>query len=959
MLRRLSVRGKILAALAVPILALFVAAVVLSIQAISDSQDAGTGGLTSTRALLTIGVAAVVIVLSIVIAVVVAKSIVTPLRRLTGAAERVRDQLPVLVQQVAVPGQSPSINIQRIPVESSDEVGHLATAFNDVNAMTLGVASEQAALRGSIAEMFVNVARRDQVLLNRQLTFLDELERAEEDPNALSNLFRLDHLATRMRRNAESLLVLAGIDSGRRVRQPMPASDVVRTASSEIELFDRVRLRLTVDPLMLGHNALMAAHLLAELLENATMFSEPHTPVEVTTSHEGDFVQIKVRDHGLGMSPEELADVNRRVTSRSATDVVGSQRLGLYVVARLAERLSARVSFMNGPDGVGTEAVVDLPLVLFVPDSSIPLPDRSTPVTEGGPMIGVPGFENGYSPVEYDEETVLTPRTGAVPLVPMPLEEQAPTVREVDIAALTDGTTGTGMPRRRSRGMDSETPAPASGFAAPAETGAIVLPPLATPSFPLDMPGSDDTWAPPAEIATGGALPSRHRTETSEVPLTAEPTEAPVLDVNTRAALFSNFRPMDALESADVGNPVALGAAPAVSASDVSGVGYTDEGTWTPQMVVDTPAPPAHGTDQTQPMQQVPDDATVRSSGANTELPAFDDLMTDLPTRREMRDAPATRKRGRFGRKRDGEDSEGDFSDLTPAAGVPGILAMPEGVPGYGDPGYREPGYGEPGYDEPGLSSYSGQELPDDETQLSAYMPSAPVESAYRPQAYAEPDNATSYLEPNAPATYQGDQTTLPERAPMYGLPDEATVHLERERERPVLPTEPPTVTQEYNYLSSQVLAAPLGDRGQLPSEGDAYGPPSPLQRRPLPEPLEPLDPGYISDSVEAHSEWVASAVLRDEVTALLHSGADYVAARDAGDLYEPVHHETGPGLTRRARVERDGYVDRFTARIERDPEQLRARLAAFQSATARGRAEVEDGRGNNDHVPDSAPQAR
>src|SRR5690606_29063088 len=147
-------------------------------------------------------------------------------RRLTAAAGEVRDELPRLVEQVATPGEGPDTELPLIPVESSDEVGRLAPAFYEVNSTTVQVAQDQAALRGSIAGMFVNVARRDQVLLTRQLSFIDSLERAEEDPSTLANLFRLDHLATRMRRNAESLLVLAGIDSGRRLRDAMALSDV-------------------------------------------------------------------------------------------------------------------------------------------------------------------------------------------------------------------------------------------------------------------------------------------------------------------------------------------------------------------------------------------------------------------------------------------------------------------------------------------------------------------------------------------------------------------------------------------------------------------------------------------------------------------------------------------------------------------------------------------------------------
>src|SRR5690606_29775382 len=156
------------------------------------------------------------------------------------------------------------------------------------------------------------------------------------DPATLADLFRLDHLATRMRRNAESLLVLAGIDTGRRLREPLPLSDVIRTASSEIEHYERIQLDLPVDPLMLGHTALPAAHLLAELLENATVFSDPGTPVHVSTGREAEHMVVTVFDQGLGMTPEELKAANDKIGTTSASDVLGAERLGLFVVGRIA-----------------------------------------------------------------------------------------------------------------------------------------------------------------------------------------------------------------------------------------------------------------------------------------------------------------------------------------------------------------------------------------------------------------------------------------------------------------------------------------------------------------------------------------------------------------------------------------------------------------------------------------------
>src|SRR4051812_32948026 len=244
--------------------------------------------------------------LALMLAVALARRITRPLRRLTVAAGEIGHELPQMVERMQTPGDGPGVVVEPIPVESSDEIGRLAEAFNTVNDVTVAVAKEQAALRSSIAEMFVNVARRNQVLLGRQLSQLDTMEAREEDPDVLDSLFKLDHLATRMRRNAESLLVLAGIDSTRRLRRPLPLSDVIRTAVGEIEAFDRIDLSMSEDPDVSGRHALTVAHLLAEALENATHFSNPETRVVVSASVTGHGVDLTVTDYGLGMSDEEV-----------------------------------------------------------------------------------------------------------------------------------------------------------------------------------------------------------------------------------------------------------------------------------------------------------------------------------------------------------------------------------------------------------------------------------------------------------------------------------------------------------------------------------------------------------------------------------------------------------------------------------------------------------------------------
>lgn len=422
--------------------------------AIDRASDVANTALRT--AVLTITATLLAVIFSVAIALAIARQIVGPLRRLTVAAGSVRDELPRLVEQVAIPGQGPDLSLTRIPVDTRDEIGQLAAAFNEVNATTIDVAREQAALRGSIAEMFVNVARRDQVLLNRQLSFIDALERSEEDPKTLADLFRLDHLATRMRRNAESLLVLAGIDTGRRLREALPTSDVIRTASSEIEHYERVQLDLPVDPMMLGHTALSAAHMLAELLENATVFSEPGTPVQVSTGIDESHVIVTILDQGLGMTPDELADANTKIRTTSAGDVLGSQRLGMFVVGRIAARLGATVELSLGPDGVGTLATVRMPRVLFLDPQSIPLtPPRAVAAAEVEAFVepeeaAAVVHDTAFAPAPAHAQDVAA---GAVGSAENPAEE-------VDLTALTDGTTGLGLPRRRSRTADVEAPSP-------------------------------------------------------------------------------------------------------------------------------------------------------------------------------------------------------------------------------------------------------------------------------------------------------------------------------------------------------------------------------------------------------------------------------------------------------------------------------------------------------------------
>ena len=192
-------------------------------------------------------------------------------------------------------------------VRSLDEIGELAEAFVAVHRSAVTVAVEQALMRRNVNAMFVNLARRSQVLVERQLELLDDLEREESDPDQLENLFKLDHLAARMRRNDESLLVLAGTDSTRRWNRPVGLGAVLLAAAAEIEQYQRVRIESVADVHMVGHAVGELVHLLAELLENATAFSRPDTSVVVTARVDAGGALIEIVDRGLGMSPTALA----------------------------------------------------------------------------------------------------------------------------------------------------------------------------------------------------------------------------------------------------------------------------------------------------------------------------------------------------------------------------------------------------------------------------------------------------------------------------------------------------------------------------------------------------------------------------------------------------------------------------------------------------------------------------
>ncbi|WP_424214864.1 nitrate- and nitrite sensing domain-containing protein [Streptomyces sp. BI20] len=321
------------------------------------------------RVLLTAGVAGVLglgaLLLSVALSVRIGRSLVRDLSRLRKEAHEASGvRLPAVMRRLAA-GEPVDIETEAPRLEyERDEVGQVGQALNTLQRAAVEAAVKQAELRRGISEVFVNLARRNQVLLHRQLTLLDAMERRTEDTDELADLFRLDHMTTRMRRHAEGLVILSGAAPSRQWRRPVPLMDVVRAAVAEVEDYARVEVRrlprIGIDGPAVGD----VTHLIAELLENATVFSPPHTTVEVHGEEVANGFTLTIHDRGLGMTPEALLDANLRLGETTEFALSDTDRLGLFVAGRLASRRRVRVSLQTSPYG-GTTAVVLLPAALL------------------------------------------------------------------------------------------------------------------------------------------------------------------------------------------------------------------------------------------------------------------------------------------------------------------------------------------------------------------------------------------------------------------------------------------------------------------------------------------------------------------------------------------------------------------------------------------------------------------
>jgi signal transduction histidine kinase len=304
------------------------------------------------------------LLLAFVVAGMMARSMSRGMRNLRTAAFGIAEErLPSLVDQLSRtdPGRVDT-RVAPIPIDSRDEIGEVARAFDQVHREAVRLAAEQALLRGNVNAIFTNLSSRNQGLIERQLGLISDLENNEADPDQLESLFRLDHLATRMRRNGENLLVLAGEEPGRRWNEPVPLVDILRAASSEVEHYERIELSGIPESEIHGQVVNDLVHLLAELLENATTFSSPQTKVHVTATRLPDGrVVVEIHDKGIGLTAEDFADINHKLANPPTVDASLAKRMGLFVVGRLADRHGIRVQLRPSGEQAGTTCLVMLP----------------------------------------------------------------------------------------------------------------------------------------------------------------------------------------------------------------------------------------------------------------------------------------------------------------------------------------------------------------------------------------------------------------------------------------------------------------------------------------------------------------------------------------------------------------------------------------------------------------------
>ncbi len=406
------------------------------------TQSVATGIM--ARIAIAGGIGLIAVIASIIISVRFGRRLAAELAGLRSAALDLADvRLPRVVERLRR-GEEVDVEAEAPPIVAggSVEVRDVAHAFGSVQHTAVDAAVGQANLRRGVSQVFVNLARRKQSLLHRQLTLLDSMQRRATDPDSLEDLFRLDHLTTRMRRHAEGLIILSGAAPGRAWRNPVAVIDVVRAAIAEVEDYTRVNVPPMPDASLDGTAVADITHLIAELIENATIYSPPQTTVTVRGDVVANGFAIEVEDRGLGLSAMEYTAINERLASPPEFDLADSDRLGLFVVGQLAARHGIQVLLRGSPFG-GTTAIVLIPRTVLAETAS-PLTLTAERLTERPAEFfqPAPAALNPARPEPERAESGLPRRTRTVP----PAAQPAAPLAAPTLAVVTD------LPDRESAG---------------------------------------------------------------------------------------------------------------------------------------------------------------------------------------------------------------------------------------------------------------------------------------------------------------------------------------------------------------------------------------------------------------------------------------------------------------------------------------------------------------------------
>ncbi|MGW0878592.1 nitrate- and nitrite sensing domain-containing protein [Streptomyces sp. NPDC002671] len=479
--------------------------------------------LTKSAVVGAVGLAAVA--LSLWFAVRGARRISRRLETLRDAADVLTtQQLPDVMRRLSA-GEEVDAVAEAPPLAAddvrADEIGQVGRSFNTARLAAVEAAVKQATLRRGLFAVLLNIARRNQALVHRQLKLVDKLERRTEDPDILRELFRIDHLTTRMRRHAESLIILSGSAPGRRWRRPVPLADVVASAVSEIEDYARVVVPPMPEAGVAADAVADVVHLIAELLENATAFSPPHTEVTLRTGRAGAGFVLQIDDRGLGLDDEQREHARRTLTDPDSFDPTRHDRLGLYVVSRLAARHGIGVSLGDSPYG-GATAVVLLPVGVLA---------------EGTPA---PGARQELEPAGVGAEVRRLPaRSAQGPAEPTTTVAELPTERRPAPGPAP-------VPELPTRKRPRPTPAPepqATALAPDTRVGATGQEAPAVASVPRATAPDPE----PEPRAAAPALPTRTRQaslapELRDDPASREPVAAPEADADEMRAIFGAFQ---------------------------------------------------------------------------------------------------------------------------------------------------------------------------------------------------------------------------------------------------------------------------------------------------------------------------------------------------------------------------------------------------------------------------------